>query len=371
MPSFFLTLTSDEISSTRWVEIVDLEKVVKKMNREFSWKDCPVECASLFHERLQRFMKEFILCKEGGILGKILLYVTRYELQGRGSLHAHIVLWVSEEDIDRVTKEIAGYIPGKFDPESRKFTEPPVGSIESRLYDIVVHKQLHYCKSGLCLSRDKSTNIEYCKLGFPQESYQDRNPTMHPTTGRWMYFRPGSEHGFVIPYHPLVLLLWGAHMNLQRVTNASWSFYLLKYAVKCEPAGSMNIDLANASVLGLSSLSEIQLKLVSSAILSRTISGSEAALSCLKIKTIHRSDSVTFIDSSPPEKRTSIYRKVSGICLHSTQVYAQRPVNLSDLTFYDYFTMYEVVRTPKATQELIGKDFIGNFVYRTTKHSFQ
>lgn len=29
-----------------------------------------------------------------------------------------------------------------------------------------------------------------------------------------------------------VLLVWNAHMNLQRVTNASWSRYLLKYAMK-------------------------------------------------------------------------------------------------------------------------------------------
>jgi hypothetical protein len=44
----------------------------------------------------------------------------------------------------------------------------------------------------------------------------------------WVYFRPGWEHRNVVPYHPAILLIWGAHMNLQMITNASWSLYLLK-----------------------------------------------------------------------------------------------------------------------------------------------
>ena len=35
-----------------------------------------------------------------------------------------------------------------------------------------------------------------------------------------------------VPYHPVVAYLWGAHTNIQVVTNAAWSFYMLKYALK-------------------------------------------------------------------------------------------------------------------------------------------
>lgn len=35
-----------------------------------------------------------------------------------------------------------------------------------------------------------------------------------------------------VPYHPMVLMTWCAHMNIQRVTAAAWSFYLLKYTLK-------------------------------------------------------------------------------------------------------------------------------------------
>ncbi len=37
----------------------------------------------------------------------------------------------------------------------------------------------------------------------------------------------------VVPFHPKVLLMWGAHMNIQRITNSAWSFYL------CTEAGAI------------------------------------------------------------------------------------------------------------------------------------
>lgn len=41
-----------------------------------------------------------------------------------------------------------------------------------------------------------------------------------------------------VPYHPMVLMTWGAHMNIQRVTSAAWSYYLLKYTLKVRPAAN-------------------------------------------------------------------------------------------------------------------------------------
>jgi hypothetical protein len=32
----------------------------------------------------------------------------------------------------------------------------------------------------------------------------------------------------IVPYHPACLLCWGAHMNIQAVTNTAWSYYVLK-----------------------------------------------------------------------------------------------------------------------------------------------
>lgn len=49
LPHLFVTLTCDETSELRWADIVDLEKIIKKLGQSFSWKDCPVECTHLIH----------------------------------------------------------------------------------------------------------------------------------------------------------------------------------------------------------------------------------------------------------------------------------------------------------------------------------
>lgn len=107
MPQLFLTLTADEVSETRWDCINDLEARLQSFCRGFTFtvlnnitslsfvcltlphfsQDAPVECATVFHERVKRFMHEFIHVNEGkvrGIFGRVTDYVIRYEVQGRG-----------------------------------------------------------------------------------------------------------------------------------------------------------------------------------------------------------------------------------------------------------------------------------------------
>ena len=46
-----------------------------------------MECARLFHERLNRVMRDWICVNEGkdpGIFGRVQDYVIRYEVQDRG-----------------------------------------------------------------------------------------------------------------------------------------------------------------------------------------------------------------------------------------------------------------------------------------------
>jgi len=51
-------------------------------------------------------------------------------------------------------------------------------------------------------------------------------------------------------YHPTLLLLWGAHLNIICIRSFYWSFYLLKYTMKCEPHGILNLDTKNAQPFG-------------------------------------------------------------------------------------------------------------------------
>jgi hypothetical protein len=115
LPHLFLTLTADEVSSTKWSEVVQLEERLKRFNDSYTWQDAPVECAQLFCKRVNTFMKEVLV--EQQVLGKIDHFVMRLEVQGRGSLHAHIMLWVAEEDVNRVTDEIVAVVPALWNEE--------------------------------------------------------------------------------------------------------------------------------------------------------------------------------------------------------------------------------------------------------------
>jgi hypothetical protein len=159
LPSFFLNLTADEVSETRWREIDDMEKILKRLNRTFTWQDAPIECAALFHARIQAFMKEHILDDKGGVLGKVLHYEIMYEEQGRGSLHAHIILWVDPNDVERVTNEISA-TPAEFDEVSGEFI-PSSDPNLCALFGMVTQKNQHVCRPDGCL-KDRG----YCKYGF-------------------------------------------------------------------------------------------------------------------------------------------------------------------------------------------------------------
>ena len=47
-------------------------------------------------------------------------------------------------------------------------------------------------------------------------------------TYRYIYPRHNEGDSMIVPYHPACLLCWGAHMNIQAVTNTAWSYYVLK-----------------------------------------------------------------------------------------------------------------------------------------------
>jgi len=61
------------------------------------------------------------ILKDNGKLGKIKKYVVCYELQHHGFVHAHIILWVDENDLQRITNKITNYIPIIFDKTTKTF----------------------------------------------------------------------------------------------------------------------------------------------------------------------------------------------------------------------------------------------------------
>ncbi len=187
-----------------------------------SWRDAPAEAAYLFHKRCQAFMANIIRGGKGagqraGPLGRVLHWVVRYEAQDRGSLHAHIILWVHPDDKARVASEIVACIPAVYRgngsdptcPTSAEYWEVPADPNAAALFAHVLTKQMHVCRPNGCCTAGA------CKYGFPTRPHTAAAPALDPATLRYQYYRPSWAHRNVSPYHPTVALLWGAHINLQ------------------------------------------------------------------------------------------------------------------------------------------------------------
>ncbi|KAL3155152.1 hypothetical protein ABBQ38_011208 [Trebouxia sp. C0009 RCD-2024] len=164
-----------------------------------------------------------------------------------------------------------------------------------------------------------------------------RTPVFQHSTNRYLYHRPRHADRNVVPYHPVILLLWKAHMNLQRVTQTAWSFYVLKYAMKAEPAGHLRIDPGAMAELGLHSMSSAQLATASALILSKPICPAEAAMICLEEPAVQASASVLYIAFAPPAFRKRILR-CSQVIAAPIDLYASRPACTEGYTFKQYFS---------------------------------
>jgi len=136
MLHFFITLIAEEMTSIKWLDFNDMEYFIKQIHKTMPWKDYLVECATLFHFHVNMFMHQHIL-KDNDILNKTKKYVICYELQHNGSIHAHIILWVNENDLQRITNEIVALIPIIFDKITKTFI-PPNYSLQFKSFKLVL-----------------------------------------------------------------------------------------------------------------------------------------------------------------------------------------------------------------------------------------
>jgi hypothetical protein len=345
LPHFFLTLTCDEVTKLRWDEYDTLDDFMSNFNEDASWKDCPVECARLFHDRVTAFMKEHILSTNHPVLGDVKHFLLRYESQHRGSLHAHILLWIDPMQIDAISQEICPSMLVRWEPDPHTpghhvRVDPMPDTPEADLLQLVQLKQMHQCRFTPRGCRD---NNRPCSYKFPYPT-NHAGTIFNTNTGHYDYFRFNSANQWIVPYHPTVLLLWRAHMNIQRITDTQWRKYILKYATKIEPQCNLRCDRELVQALGLHGLSPHQQDVVGAAILSKPVSPAEAALIMLNIPIIQGDASVAYVDTHPPPSREVM---VSGFSRGTQNVsdvarYLARPDTLKHLKFRTYFEKYEV-----------------------------
>ncbi|KAG2485202.1 hypothetical protein HYH03_016091 [Edaphochlamys debaryana] len=312
MPTCFLTITADELSRTRWCEIDSMEGFLRSYCSSFTWRDASAENAYLFHRRCQLFMKRILRARGAGSaaapLGRIQHHVIRYEVQNRQSLHAHILLWLHPDDVERVCSEFVACVPATYlgdasrsdCPTSDEHWEEPTEPCAKRLFHHVLRKQMHRCTE-------------------PKQ--------------------PGCSH-----------------INIQRVMSSDWSYYVLKYAMKTEPTGQLNLADVSPVALGVpegavgggGANTPYIIRLVTAFLTTTVISPTLSFLTCAGIPTIDASSPVEFIDSQPPGTRTRLVLR--GMCLSKppVEVYAVCPESLEAITFTLFFLNF--VTVPRASR---------------------
>ncbi len=137
-------------------KLLTLKKIAKQIHTSLDWKNCLVECDILFHFKVDKFM-QFLLSSHH-VLGNIKQHVIQYEIQQHGSLHAHIILWIMENDIEHITNKIVTFVPTIFNNNKNEFIEP-TDAMKHILYKLIMRKQLHTCGN-------RCKHKSHCKYGF-------------------------------------------------------------------------------------------------------------------------------------------------------------------------------------------------------------
>ena len=152
------------------------------------------------------------------------------------SVHAHIILWLNDEDADEAYKKIVACMPAAWDPQADG--PPTVGGrpaqygadggegtdgkgnwvrptepFQARVFDIVKRKQMHRCmelgkKGGCRQDKDRYLKRHKCSGNFPQDLQGFVSPQYNAEKGVFQYYCPGHEHRNVVPYCPVSISQW-------------------------------------------------------------------------------------------------------------------------------------------------------------------
>lgn len=125
------------------------------------------------------------------------------QVQGRGSLHAHIVLWLNPEDVAQVASEITCVVPGEVMAEGEACPcrqancyhmmgpgphfRPPECPYLHLLLKQVLEKQQHVCRP---LNEAGCRLRGTCSGHFPHTQHVQHAPVFDSKINRWRYHCP-------------------------------------------------------------------------------------------------------------------------------------------------------------------------------------
>lgn len=186
---------------------------------------------------------------KGEIFGSIKYWLYSVEWQKRGLPHAHILIWLTRGlKSDQIDEVISAEIP---DP-----------NIDKDLYDIVVKQMVH----GLCGALNTQSPCmknSLCSKKYPRQLLRE---TQTMTNGYPLYRRRKPEHGgqtatikvksqmveidnrWIVPYNPLLLKMFDAHINVECCNSVQSIKYILKYVHKGSDQGVFSTTRDNNEI---------------------------------------------------------------------------------------------------------------------------
>ena len=255
-PSLFITFSPAEYD---WVDAyeylknhnLDLPNVESLLPAQLFALD-PV-LTSMFIRNKFAALLEFI--KRSNVLGNIKSYWVRDEYQGRGTCHFHCFFWVEGAPIlgKSSDEDIAEFVNGSITcrlPDAHK--EP---SLHNNVLKYQTHKCGKYCKR---IVKNKSSGrfTSTCRFSFPRKSSKEfvLHDVVSSIVGRHtnnfkkrLYDLPRNiNETWINDYNPDLLLLWGGNMDIQIVSEYTYSIcnYVTKYITKSEKSNIENLEFA-------------------------------------------------------------------------------------------------------------------------------
>ena len=226
-PHLFITFTAN----AKW------EEIQKSLHKDEESVDRPDIVNRVFFMKLQDLMDDI---KYNDILGKSKGFVSMVEFQKRGLPHCHMMLWLEEKDAPKSAEDYDRFTCAEFpNPETQS-------ELHERVKRLMVHGpcgDLNY--ESPCI--DKKTKC--CEKKFPK---QFSRFSLHGESNYPVYRRRSPEDGgfkanvyvrqqkkeieidnrWVVPYNPVLMMKYNAHINVELVASIAGIKYLFKYISK-------------------------------------------------------------------------------------------------------------------------------------------
>ncbi len=225
-PDFFITFTCNPQWPEIYSELFD--------GQHYSVRDDIV--VRVFKAKLDQFIE---VLKKKAIFGDIRCYIYTVEWQKRGNPHVHILLWMEEavrtDDLDLyISAEIPNPARDKdlYNKVKKHMIHGPCGPMNPQCGCMIDNRcSKNYPKD---FNAATTSNVE----GYPL--YRRRPPGNGGYDARVGYHEVNNQ--WVVPYNPLLLKIFDAHVNVEYCRSVRSIKYICKYINKGSDAAIFSLQ---------------------------------------------------------------------------------------------------------------------------------